>query len=68
MQELEVSLFNGTKENAAEALQPYEGSNWWLLGVLTLSQEKGFTQSIGVNQEAKGMVGWWARERAQTLP
>lgn len=55
MQELEVSLFNGTKENATEALQPYEGSKLMASGVLTLSQEKSLSQ-YGVNKEAKGMM------------
>lgn len=34
MQELEVSLFNGSKKNTTEALQPYEGSKLMASGVV----------------------------------
>lgn len=55
MQELEVSLFNGTKENATEALQPYEGSKLMASGGVDFKSRE-VTQSIRVNKEAKGMM------------
>lgn len=59
MQELEVSLFNGTKENATEALQPYEGSKLMASGGVDFKSRE-VTQSIRCKQRGQrddGVMG-----------
>lgn len=60
MQELEVSLFNGTKENATEALQPYEGSKLMASGGVDFKSREGLYQSIRCKQRGQrddGVMG-----------
>lgn len=41
MQEVEVSLFSGTKENATEALQPYEVNKLMASEVVDFKSREG---------------------------
>lgn len=58
MQELEVSLFSGTKENATEALQPYEGSKLMASGGVDFKSREGLYSVNTVY--TKRPKGWWS--------